>query len=354
MHFPVASALNALTHGFIDFAGLFPPAKMPLAEALAAYDAARAHPYGSFVSRFVLPAVRAAEASDLLIAAFAHARNPQTFGASPGATAHQGNPGLLWRFSILLKSAESAEAFFAGLAPELESVSRLVRRSGGVASVETFECVVPPDALATPARTEGFARVALEALQKAFPEAHTAFEIPWNVPMGPPLAALAKVAGARVKFRTGGIAPSQVPSVDTVCDALSMCVSLGLPCKFTAGLHEPVRHFDSAVGAPLHGFLNLFLAAGFLAHRGWDRSKVLALLASETASDFSLETRKEGGSQKGAQEEGLGFRGEVLTASELLRTRERVALSFGSCSFLEPVEGLVRMGFLDPVPTDDL
>ncbi|MCA2959874.1 MAG: glycosyltransferase [Silvanigrellales bacterium] len=326
-------AIDALTKGFIDFAGLFPPAKLPLAEALAAFDAARSHPYGSFLARFVLPAARASEASDLLIAPFAHAR-----GLQPKA-----RPS--WRFSLLLKGAETAEAFFAGLAPELEAAAGLVRRSGGVATVDSIECLVPADALASPALTEGFARVVLEALGKVFPGAHTAFEIPWDVPMGGALAALAKVEGARAKFRTGGLGPSNVPSVDAVCDALVVCKSLRLPCKFTAGLHEPVRHFDGSVGAPLHGFLNLFLAAAFLSQKGWDRGKALSLVASETESDFTLVKASDANS---LDAESIAFRGEILTTRELLRTRETVALSFGSCSFLEPVEGLVRMGFLPP------
>jgi hypothetical protein len=315
----VHPALQALTHGFIDYAGLFPPAKLPLAQAVLAYDSARAHAYGGFLARFVLPAARAGEALSGPGAPLAHA-----FAAPQGP----------WHFSILLRGAETAEAFFGGMADELAATATLVEAGGGRVLIDAFEFPVPADALAAPRLTEGFARATVEALGRAFPGAQAYFEIPWHAGLGEALVTLAHVPGARAKFRTGGLAPSNVPAVESVCDALVVAASLGLPFKFTAGLHEPVRHFDATVGAPLHGFLNLFLAAGFLAIKGWSREAAMALLASERAADFTL------------SEVGIAFRGEMLTINELRRTRAEVATSFGSCSFLEPVDGLARMGWL--------
>ena len=49
------AAVMLLEHA-IDFAGLFPPAKQPMSEAVATYAKARAHPDAWMLERFVLKA----------------------------------------------------------------------------------------------------------------------------------------------------------------------------------------------------------------------------------------------------------------------------------------------------------
>lgn len=52
----LAPALRALLDGLIDYAGLFPPASLPLARALANYHHYRDGKYAWIVGRFVIPA----------------------------------------------------------------------------------------------------------------------------------------------------------------------------------------------------------------------------------------------------------------------------------------------------------
>src|SRR5262245_51936415 len=52
---------QALLAGVVDYAGLFPPAALPMADAMAAYTSARLGPDAWMLGRFVLPAARLPE-----------------------------------------------------------------------------------------------------------------------------------------------------------------------------------------------------------------------------------------------------------------------------------------------------
>src|SRR5439155_23923759 len=67
------------------------------------------------------------------------------------------------------------------------------------------------------------------------------------------------------KLRCGGLHASTFPSIEQVAHVITACRDAGVPLKFTAGLHHPLRHYDSAVQTHVHGFLNAF-GAGVLAH----------------------------------------------------------------------------------------
>lgn len=58
----IAPSLEALLANLIDYAGLYPPAALPLADVAAKYDAYRASAYGWMLNRVVLPAARLREA----------------------------------------------------------------------------------------------------------------------------------------------------------------------------------------------------------------------------------------------------------------------------------------------------
>src|ERR1700739_1311388 len=52
----VAPALRELLHGLFDYAGLFPPAKLPIKNALDKFSAYRDGDYSWMLHNFVLPA----------------------------------------------------------------------------------------------------------------------------------------------------------------------------------------------------------------------------------------------------------------------------------------------------------
>ena len=59
-------ALRAFLTGLIDYAGLFPPAKLDMPTALAHYLKYRDHPDHWMLGRFICPASRLTELADLL------------------------------------------------------------------------------------------------------------------------------------------------------------------------------------------------------------------------------------------------------------------------------------------------
>ena len=145
--------------------------------------------------------------------------------------------------------------------------------------------------------------------------------------------------GARAKARTGGVVPEEIPEVAALARFIQACAAAGVPFKATAGLHHlvraehPLSYGPDAPRATMHGFLNVFAAAAF-AHRGLGAVEIESVLREERPSAFALAA------------EDLRWRDRRVSASELRATRERLACSFGSCSFAEPVADLKAMGVI--------
>jgi hypothetical protein len=141
-----------------------------------------------------------------------------------------------------------------------------------------------------------------------------------EIPLDADLTSLI-AAGARAKIRMGGDA---FPEPEAVAQFLRAGAAARLPFKATAGLHHPIRN------PPMHGFVNLFLAAA-LAWRGDDP---LATLEEQSAGAFYFD------------DDAVEWHGHRVSAAELRAARERFAISFGSCSFEEPVADLKGLGWL--------
>ena len=95
------TALRAVLSHLFDDAGLFPPAKLPMAEALAAHQRALNGPYGEVVGPFLCPATRLDELSACVAAG---ATRPATLGII-------GYVGQLdWRRPMAVRGVVQAEA----------------------------------------------------------------------------------------------------------------------------------------------------------------------------------------------------------------------------------------------------
>ena len=293
-------ALSALLEGLIDYAGLYPPASLPMEEAVRNFAAYRSGARAAWLGRFVLPAAH--------LDAFLAARL-----ATPGA------PGP-WRLSVLLGDAPEAD---------LERVIAFNRAAHASTS---------PSALVEAIEMKAGAPEDIERLEALTPAGVVAyFEIPIREP-GPFLAALAKGNG-RAKLRTGGVIPEAIPVAADIARFLSACSAARAPFKATAGLHHPFRslrpltYAEDAPQAMMHGFVNVFLAAAF-AYQGMDVVTLTALLNEESPRAFAFgKTQAE-------------WHGHSLNAERLRATRRDFALAFGSCSFDEPRQDLEAAGWL--------
>jgi hypothetical protein len=112
-----------------------------------------------------------------------------------------------------------------------------------------------------------------------------------------------------------------------------------VPFKATAGLHHPLRaeyrltyEPESPIG-PMFGFLNLFLATAYLAG-GMDGETAARLLEERDAEAIRWD------------DAGVEWRGRRLDLAALAGAREAGIVSFGSCSFTEPIGDLESLRLL--------
>jgi hypothetical protein len=119
------------------------------------------------------------------------------------------------------------------------------------------------------------------------------------------------------KLRCGG---ARIPPVEEVAAFVRGCRERGLVFKATAGLHHA---YPTDAGE--HGFLNLLAAATF----GDEEAALRAPHGS-----FELDERS------------FRWAGREAGAEELVRVRETLFHSIGSCSFFEPVGELEELGVL--------
>jgi hypothetical protein len=164
------------------------------------------------------------------------------------------------------------------------------------------------------------------------------FEVPIDIDPGKIVAAIAR-AGGKAKVRTGGVTADAFPGARDLARFLVACARAAVPFKATAGLHHPLRASYPLTYAPdgahgeMFGFLNVLLAAA-LARTGARADIVAELLVERDARAIRFAA------------DGVEWRNRRVSAGALAEARTALALSFGSCSFREPIEELEALGLL--------
>ena len=296
------ATLYTLLTGAIDYAGLFPPAALSMQEAVARYADYRGTAEAWALGRFVVPLKRV----DELVAA------QREVGAA----------GQGWRLSVLLGEDPAREA------TRIRSFNATHARSTLIDSAEVK--------LSGSAST---VRSGIAALVEQLPPSVRLFvEFPIGDDIGLFVAAIA-AANACAKIRAGGTTAESFPDPRTVARFLTCCAEHDARFKATAGLHHPLRGsfpLTYEPGAPrgmMFGFLNIMVAAA-AARAGASHDTILELLQTEKGSEFRF------------GDEELRWRKLTLTRQELLESHATFALSFGSCSFEEPVYDMRRLALL--------
>jgi hypothetical protein len=295
--------MRALLAGVVDYAGLFPPAQLDMAETVKNYAAYLQGDDAWMLGRLIVPAGRLAEFEQL-----AADRLPHEEGVEP------------WRISALAGPAGTPE-----LAADLAQIDEFNRRhaqpAAGVAVIDVIEL-------------QAGAAEAIESALNDIPETlYPFFEIPINQdPRGLVTAMVGRDAGAKV--RTGGVKAEQHPTPGDLAGFVLACAVVSLRFKSTAGLHHPLRHFSKAVGTDQFGFLNLLLASVLAAQRDQHESLIVELLTDTAIESFRFEP------------DAILWRDHRLTATQIAEARRTGMISFGSCSFDEPREDLRALGLL--------
>jgi hypothetical protein len=295
--------IGAFLQELIDDASLFPPAMLPMAEAVAQHLEYRRGPYHWALARFVCPASRLPELTSIV--------------------SEEGGP---WRLSVILDMAGHMP-WTVSLATALKEVSRF--QEAGRGSVESLEARLPAGA-----EVEEFASAMAEAATVA-PGARPFVELPlaegWEVGIPRALEAMARLEGkVGAKVRCGGTRSQDFPTPHQLARFITWCARLGLPLKATAGLHHPLPHPDPLLGIRQHGFLNVIGGALMAVSGQVDEDALLELLCDDHPARFRLDAY------------GFAWRDRTLPPEEIERGR-RLVTCFGSCSFLEPLEGLAAL-----------
>jgi hypothetical protein len=169
------------------------------------------------------------------------------------------------------------------------------------------------------------------------PDLERYIELPIESLVDAALAAIS-ASGARPKLRMGGVVSDAFPSTQAVSRALAAFARHRLAFKATAGLHHPIRAFHRLTYASdgptvlMHGFVNLVCAAALI-HFGGDATTAQELLEEHDPHAWHL-TRNE-----------IAWRSHRWRVDQLSETR-KTFVSFGSCSFEEPIRDLEALGWL--------
>lgn len=316
----VTPSLRAMMSGLIDYAGLFPPAKLPLDEAMTNFAKYRTESDQWILSRFIIPASRLSEiTADML------------------ATA---TPDAPFSFSVLGRGGATMDDFLRNLQVDIEAILAFQELYTDRVITDLFEVKLPMDILAAQdadgvqdllRETSGlFAQVGRVASFYEVP-----LSIDWDEKVIFTITNLAKfnadsptIPDVGFKLRCGGVTPDAFPTIAQVAFAVATCRDANLSMKATAGLHHPIRHYNESVQTKMHGFLNVF-GAGLLARKFNLSVDVLeSIIADENADHFVF------------NEAGFTWGHYQIGTEDIQSGRQTLMTSYGSCSFDEPREDL--------------
>ena len=296
-------SVEILLEGILDYAGLFPPAELEMSQAVARYNDYRNGPDSWMLGRFICPVSRLNEFERNARAYLAY-----DLDATP------------WKVSAL-----------AG--PELESDLERINELNRRHTLDADEGRVFIDTIEVKASS---AAEIERLMQRMHPTLTVYIEVPLGANLEELIGAIAR-EGVRAKVRAGGITPEGFPSSEELARFLFECVKHEVAFKATAGLHHPIRAVNRLTYEPdspfgvMHGFLNVFLASAYLSS-GMDEVQAVELLGETSPKEILFD------------ETGVTWHGRRLTNEQLANSRRVSGVSFGSCSFADPLEGLRALG----------
>jgi hypothetical protein len=298
-----SEAKRLLLAGLVDYAGLFPPAALPMADAVRRYDEYRKSPAAWALGCFVLPVARLAEFEE--VAQPRHGQDPWPLAVTAGLEFGDG----------------------------VRVIEEFIRRLFPRVAVEAIEVKA-----SSPEHVAAIARDAALLRESAADPFDVYVEVPVTGDPAPTIEAIA-AHGLRAKVRTGGVEATAFPTPEQLARFMVECTSREVTFKATAGLHHamrgeyPLTYEPTSPRGTMFGFLNVFLAAVFV-RAGLGAADAAALLDERDVSSITF----------GASS--ITWRGRTIDRAAIRAARAATATSFGSCSFEEPVADLSSLGLL--------
>lgn len=314
-----SASFHELIGQLVDYAGLFPPSKLSMADAVKAFARHRASPHTAALSRFVLPATKLME--------FSAAAAPY-LSAIPDDEEQLPEP---WSLSVLVDGKLDATL---ELIERFNAEHEAGNGSNGHAHKHAHSAVI--DTIEMKVQTPDTIDIAMEHLPE---ELYPFFELPLDADFRGFATALAGTGNA-AKLRTGGIVAEAFPPAEIIADFLLAMHAAEVPFKATAGLHHPIRssqpmtYETNSACTTMHGFVNVFTAAAMLHALDVKRDTLIGVLNEASPDAFRF------------TDEAIAWRTLKITTQQVSAARENFAICFGSCSFDDPINDSVKLGWL--------
>lgn len=295
----MVGSLEALLDGVIDYAGLFPPAKLDMEPALREYLAHLEGEEQILVNRFICPMSRLSEFRDSL----------RAIGTDAA-----------FEISAIGTGGGDLEAFKKAVEEDRHAIEKFEEEMDGQVTVESIELRIPDAPIG-------------KILKSLNPIAdfELYLESPLDDGLNDRLHAIADSELSGAKARTGGVERSAFPNTRTVANFIKECLDLNLPFKLTAGLHHPVRVDDPVTGGVMHGFLNVLVGTALTEENDLSRAELAALLEERNVRIFEFD------------DDSIAWKGH-RAGLETIDTIRSLFVGFGSCSVQEPMDDLKRLG----------
>ncbi len=332
-------SLRTFMHGLIDYAGLFPPANLPLNEAIDDYIKHLNGENSWMLGRFIIPVSKLNEL-DQFVSLFDEI-------------------GPL-ELAVLGSGGDSNDEYLSKISNDMVKISDYRNRHSGKVRIEVYECKLPSN---SPSKKT--MKKATDLLnQNKLSHYHEFPELPdvginystdedessWDEEILPVVSMIAELKGAGIKLRCGGIVKEAFPSVEQIAAMIQTCALIDIPMKCTAGLHHPIRHFAEEYDAYMHGFINAFGAGIFTSNfpnpeNSQERFRMFILLShligEQVADNFDFGDK--GMIWKMGDDRDSIFE---FDNDSIRNCRGKNMISYGSCSFQEPMDDLKQLGWM--------
>lgn len=332
-------SLRTFMDGLIDYAGLFPPANLPLGRAIDDYIKHLKGKNSWMLGRFIIPVIRFAELDPFV---------PLFDKIGPLGLAVLGSGG------------KSNDEYLSKVSEDVAKINEYRDKHGGKVEIEVYECKLPSNSPSkgTMEKATGLLNNNGLSHYHEFPElpdvginySTNKDESAWDDVIAPVVSMISELKGTGIKLRCGGIVNEAFPSVEQVAAMIQTCALVGIPMKCTAGLHHPIRHFADEYDSYMHGFINTFGAGVFTSNfpepRNSQEKFRMFILLSHMVSDQeanNFEFKNGGMVWKVGDDRNTIFE---FDNESINNCRKKGMISYGSCSFQEPIDDLKQLGWM--------
>jgi hypothetical protein len=332
-------SLRTFMHGLIDYAGLFPPANLPLNEAIDDYIKHLKGENSWMLGRFIIP-VSKLNKLDQFVSLFDEI-------------------GPL-ELAVLGSGGDSNDEYLSKISKDIAKISDYRNMHSGKVRIEVYECKLPSNSPSKKTMKKATDLLNENKLSHyhEFPElpdvginySTDEDESSWDKEIIPVISMIAELEGAGIKLRCGGIVKEAFPSVEQMAAMIQTCALIGIPMKCTAGLHHPIRHFADEYDTYMHGFINTFGAGVFTSNfpnpvNSQERFRMFIMLShmigDRKGDNFDFENQ--GMVWKVGDDRGAIFE---FNKESISNCRKNGMVSYGSCSFQEPIDDLKQLGWM--------